>query len=56
MIGILSYRLDGDNIRFGINSNLGFSDDDRTENIRRISEVLVTWLIDFSSTFFYFYF
>ena len=34
-----AYRLDGDNIRFGLNKNLGFSADDRTENIRRISEV-----------------
>ncbi|MCB9182868.1 MAG: adenylyl-sulfate kinase [Flavobacteriales bacterium] len=31
--------LDGDNVRAGINSNLGFSDADRTENIRRIAEV-----------------
>ena len=31
--------LDGDNIRSGLNKNLGFSDDDRTENIRRIAEV-----------------
>lgn len=37
--GRLSYRLDGDNIRLGINKNLGFSADDRTENIRRIGEV-----------------
>jgi adenylylsulfate kinase len=37
--GKLSYRLDGDNIRMGINKNLGFSDEDRTENIRRIGEV-----------------
>ncbi|MCD8304169.1 MAG: adenylyl-sulfate kinase [Prevotellaceae bacterium] len=37
--GILSYILDGDNIRSGINSNLGFSVADRTENIRRIAEV-----------------
>ncbi|HVT35557.1 MAG TPA: adenylyl-sulfate kinase [Nevskiaceae bacterium] len=37
--GILSYRLDGDNIRLGINKNLGFSEADRTENIRRIGEV-----------------
>ena len=37
--GILSYRLDGDNIRLGINKNLGFSADDRKENIRRIGEV-----------------
>ena len=33
------YRLDGDNIRCGINSDLGFSDKDRNENIRRISEI-----------------
>ncbi|CCH59372.1 hypothetical protein TBLA_0B05430 [Henningerozyma blattae CBS 6284] len=33
------YRLDGDNIRFGLNKDLGFSEDDRNENIRRISEV-----------------
>ncbi|KAI8834598.1 adenylylsulfate kinase [Chytriomyces cf. hyalinus JEL632] len=37
--GVSAYRLDGDNIRFGLNKNLGFSDQDRTENIRRISEV-----------------
>ncbi|KAJ3300697.1 Adenylyl-sulfate kinase [Borealophlyctis nickersoniae] len=37
--GRMAYRLDGDNIRFGLNKNLGFSPDDRTENIRRISEV-----------------
>jgi adenylylsulfate kinase len=33
------YRLDGDNIRFGLNKNLGFSAADREENIRRIGEV-----------------
>ena len=33
------YRLDGDNIRCGINSDLGFTDEDRNENIRRISEI-----------------
>ena len=33
------YLLDGDNIRTGINSDLGFSDEDRNENIRRISEI-----------------
>ena len=33
------YLLDGDNIRCGINSDLGFSDEDRNENIRRISEI-----------------
>lgn len=37
--GINSYVLDGDNIRHGLNSNLGFSPDDRKENIRRIGEV-----------------
>ncbi|MFT8320253.1 MAG: adenylyl-sulfate kinase [Bacillus sp. (in: firmicutes)] len=34
-----TYVLDGDNIRFGINKDLGFSEEDRTENIRRIGEV-----------------
>lgn len=34
-----AYRLDGDNIRHGLNKNLGFSAEDRTENIRRIGEV-----------------
>lgn len=38
-LGKLSYRLDGDNVRLGINKNLGFSADDRTENIRRIGEI-----------------
>lgn len=37
--GILSYRLDGDNIRHGINANLGFSPADRQENIRRVGEI-----------------
>lgn len=37
--GIRSYRLDGDNVRHGLNKNLGFSPEDRTENIRRIGEV-----------------
>lgn len=37
--GLNSYRLDGDNIRFGLNKDLGFSEADRNENIRRISEV-----------------
>ncbi len=37
--GRLAYRLDGDNIRHGLNKNLGFSPADRTENIRRIGEV-----------------
>jgi bifunctional enzyme CysN/CysC len=37
--GMNTYVLDGDNIRHGLNSNLGFSPDDRVENIRRVSEV-----------------
>ena len=36
---ILTQILDGDNVRTGINNNLGFSEEDRTENIRRIAEV-----------------
>ena len=35
----LAYRLDGDNVRHGLNKNLGFSAEDRAENIRRIGEV-----------------
>ena len=38
-MGKLAYVLDGDNIRHGLNKNLGFSPEDRNENIRRISEV-----------------
>ena len=37
--GRLCYVLDGDNVRHGLNRDLGFSDKDRTENIRRIAEV-----------------
>ena len=37
--GVLVYRLDGDNVRHGINKNLGFSAEDRTENVRRVGEV-----------------
>lgn len=37
--GVLCRILDGDNIRAGINSNLGFSEEDRRENIRRIAEI-----------------
>ncbi|HET8711495.1 MAG TPA: adenylyl-sulfate kinase [Spongiibacteraceae bacterium] len=37
--GMLAYRLDGDNVRLGINKNLGFSAEDRAENIRRIGEI-----------------
>ncbi len=38
-MGHLTKLLDGDNLRSGINSNLGFTDEDRTENIRRAAEV-----------------
>jgi adenylylsulfate kinase len=37
--GRLTQLLDGDNVRTGLNSGLGFSDDDRRENIRRVAEV-----------------
>lgn len=37
--GKIAYRLDGDNVRLGINKNLGFSAEDRKENIRRIGEI-----------------
>jgi adenylylsulfate kinase len=38
-LGCHSYLLDGDNVRHGLNGDLGFSDEARVENIRRISEV-----------------
>ncbi len=38
-MGYLTFILDGDNVRHGLNSNLGFSPEDRAENIRRIGEV-----------------
>ncbi len=37
--GVVSYVLDGDNVRHGLNANLGFSPEDRSENIRRVGEV-----------------
>ena len=37
--GVLAYVLDGDNLRFGLNSDLSFSPEDRAENIRRAGEV-----------------
>ena len=37
--GIPAYTLDGDNMRTGLNRNLGFTPEDREENIRRVSEV-----------------
>jgi adenylylsulfate kinase len=38
-MGVRSYILDGDNLRHGLNKDLGFSHEDRTENIRRVGEV-----------------
>ena len=38
-LGKRAFRLDGDNVRFGLNKDLGFSEKDRNENIRRIGEV-----------------
>ena len=38
-LGVQTHVLDGDNVRMGLNSDLGFSPEDRTENIRRIGEV-----------------
>lgn len=38
-LGVKSYLLDGDNVRHGLNSDLGFTKEDREENIRRIGEV-----------------
>jgi bifunctional enzyme CysN/CysC len=37
--GVLTYTLDGDNLRHGLNGDLGFSADDRSENVRRVGEV-----------------
>ncbi len=39
LLGRAVYRLDGDNIRMGLNADLGFSEEDRHENIRRVAEV-----------------
>jgi len=39
-MGVHTFILDGDNIRHGLNSDLGFSADDRKENIRRLGEVV----------------
>lgn len=41
-MGYAAYRLDGDNVRFGLNKDLGFTEKDRNENIRRIAEVRVS--------------
>ena len=38
-LGVFTYLLDGDNVRHGLNRDLGFTDEDRVENIRRIAEV-----------------
>ena len=40
-VGIVSYLLDGDDLRNGLNSDLGFADRDRAENVRRMGEVAV---------------
>ena len=48
--GLPSYGLDGDNIRTGLNKNLGFSPNDRAENIRRISEVSIVILSTISKS------
>jgi adenylyl-sulfate kinase len=37
--GVLAYSLDGDNLRHGLNGDLGFSPEDRAENVRRVAEV-----------------
>ena len=37
--GVLTYTLDGDNLRHGLNGDLGFSSEDRNENVRRVAEV-----------------
>lgn len=39
LAGVWAYRLDGDNLRTGLNNDLGFSDEDRTENLRRVTEL-----------------
>ena len=46
LMGHLTMFLDGDNVRAGINNNLGFSEDDRRENIRRIAEVAKLFVHD----------
>ena len=38
-MGLHTYILDGDNVRHGLNKDLGFTDEDRVENIRRVAEV-----------------
>jgi adenylylsulfate kinase-like enzyme len=45
-LGFAAYRLDGDNVRFGLNKDLGFSEKDRNENIRRIAEVVPLVILD----------
>lgn len=42
--GVLTYLLDGDNVRAGLNKDLGFDDNDRIENIRRLGEVCKLFL------------
>ena len=45
-----AYRLDGDNIRFGLNKDLGFDEKSRNENIRRIGEVSVCGTLSYRAT------
>ena len=42
-LGKHTYLLDGDNVRHGLNRDLGFTDADRVENIRRVAEVASSW-------------
>ena len=44
--GLAAYRLDGDNVRFGLNKDLGFDEKSRNENIRRIAEVCCSRPLD----------
>lgn len=56
MRGIPAFSLDGDNMRFGLNSDLGFSDEDRQENIRRVAEVYrlgILYIAFFTGIIFY---
>ena len=55
-LGLAAYRLDGDNVRFGLNKDLGFSEKDRNENIRRIAEVCLFFYFYFYFIFYFFFF
>ena len=49
--GKLSYVLDGDNLRHGLNKNLGFSAEDRAENIRRVGKLLAVYILLLTLTY-----